>query len=564
MHKTTIVVVPRERFSSVVASLGSLFSTVSDNVPVVVVEGGSPAKVISELQKLRKTRYFDLISTAHKITPNEARNIGARLAKSEYIVFSDNDIEYCPGWLNSLEDNADQNSADMVAPLTLIGPSRRPVIHHAGGDLIATNNNGCVRLREIHRLGNADYEDRRASICESAPLDHEICEFHCMLIRKELFSRIGGLDERLITREHMDLALHAKCLGARITFEKDSLVTYLAKNNFTLSDLNYFLFRWSHRLADSSVSAFEGTWGVKVDRDSLLKSSIGRRRHRAVASKYPRLRRLLGERLFRQWVIQPLESLVMRRSLKRRSCLKVRFSPEGPDADVRSRIIDSIVPIDRWRELEEIAFRDRSAPLEERRRIAEDLVEERPDDPRLRYRFARLQNQYGDVEGAISSLRRAMELDPTYAVVHRALGSLYAGQGRIEDAVETFELAVELDPMNYIGHQQLSRLYVRQGRLGDAVEAARKALDLRPDDPGLHNRLGNLLEQQGSVDEAIAAQLRATELGIAGPGMYRKLSGLYAHKGDYGKSLECVYRALISYGHGTFFGSSKSEAHKGV
>ncbi len=40
----SIVVVPRERFTSLPVSLRSLFSTIAEDVPVVVVEGGTPAE----------------------------------------------------------------------------------------------------------------------------------------------------------------------------------------------------------------------------------------------------------------------------------------------------------------------------------------------------------------------------------------------------------------------------------------------------------------------------------------------------------------------------------------
>ena len=40
----SIVVVPRERFTSLPVSLRSLFSTIAEDVPVVVVEGGTLAE----------------------------------------------------------------------------------------------------------------------------------------------------------------------------------------------------------------------------------------------------------------------------------------------------------------------------------------------------------------------------------------------------------------------------------------------------------------------------------------------------------------------------------------
>ena len=203
--------------------------------------------------------------------------------------------------------------------------------------------------------------------------------------------------------------------------------------------------------------------------------------------------------------------------------------------------------VDDWRVLEALAFRDRSTSYDEKRQIALELLRQRPDQPRLWNQFASLQQRNGDVPGAISSLRRAIALDPTFALVHATLGSLLARQGKIEDAIKAIESAVDLDPKNFIGHQQLSQLYAEQGRIDDAIGAARKALDLRPNDPGLHHRIGNLLEQQGAVDEAVASQLAAVALGMAGPGMHRKLAILHARQYRPGKAMKCGFGAAIGY-----------------
>ena len=203
---------------------------------------------------------------------------------------------------------------------------------------------------------------------------------------------------------------------------------------------------------------------------------------------------------------------------------------------------------DHWRVLEAVAFRDRSTTFEEKRQIAEDLLRQRPDQPRLWNHFASLQLRCGDIPGSISSLRKAISLDPTFASVHGLLGSLLARQGEFEDAIRAIETAVELDPKYFVGHQQLSHLYARQGRIDNAIGAVRRASSLRPDDPGLHNHIGNLLEQQGAIDEAIASQLKAIELGVSGPGMHWKLAILLARRGKYGEAIKYTQRAVLAYG----------------
>ena len=53
-------------------------------------------------------------------------------------------------------------------------------------------------------------------------------EFHCALVRRAVFDRIGPLDERILgAAEHIDLALHLRALGARGFFEPTAIVSYL-------------------------------------------------------------------------------------------------------------------------------------------------------------------------------------------------------------------------------------------------------------------------------------------------------------------------------------------------
>ncbi len=150
--RTAVVVVPRERFTSLPVSLRSLFATITPDVPVVVVEGGTPDETRIELQALARERPFELVSLPYMVKPNEARNIGIAKTATEYIVIADNDIAYEPGWLEALEEHAVEHDSDAVAPLIFIGPPATTVIHHAGGLLSASRVDGGIRLSEAHRL----------------------------------------------------------------------------------------------------------------------------------------------------------------------------------------------------------------------------------------------------------------------------------------------------------------------------------------------------------------------------------------------------------------------------
>jgi GT2 family glycosyltransferase len=339
MLRTAIVIVPRERFTSLPVSLRSLFATIPSDVPVVVVEGVTPPKTRAELTSLAAERSFELVSLPYMVKPNEARNLGVARTTSEFVVIADNDIEYEPGWLEALEEHAVANGSDAVAPLICIGPPAATIVHHAGGILKASRLDGQVRLSEAHRLMDVPLVEARDALPESA---NQVCEFHCMLARRSLLDEMGGLDERLITREQVDFAMRALVLNAKVTFAERAVVTYMARDAFDPIDLRYHVFRWSDRFVVESLDAFEAAWGVSLDRDMYRYSWAAKHRARAAETTYPRLRRTLGKERFRRWVVSRLERRVVSEQVRARGAM-VPSTPRTLPQDDIDRVIASLI-----------------------------------------------------------------------------------------------------------------------------------------------------------------------------------------------------------------------------
>jgi glycosyltransferase involved in cell wall biosynthesis len=319
--------------------LRSLFATIPSDVPVVVVEGVTPPKTRAELTSLAAERSFELVSLPYMVKPNDARNLGVARTTSEFVVIADNDIEYEPGWLEALEEHAVANGSDAVAPLICIGPPAATIVHHAGGILKASRLDGQVRLSEAHRLMDVPLADARDALPE--PANH-VCEFHCMLARRSLLDEMGGLDERLITREQVDFAMRALVLNAKVTFAERAVVTYMARDAFDPIDLRYHLFRWSDRFVVESMDAFEDTWGVSLDRDEIRYAWTAKHRARAAETTYPRLGRILGKQRFRRWVVARLEHRVVRAQLEARGALAPSI-PRALPRDAVDREISRLV-----------------------------------------------------------------------------------------------------------------------------------------------------------------------------------------------------------------------------
>jgi hypothetical protein len=248
--------------------------------------------VRDELRRLASRHGFTLVREERYLSPNAARNLGSAHVHTPYVVFMDNDVLVTPGWLGSLRETAEETGAWAVGPLYFEGDPADEIIHMAGGDLSFDGDFGRRAITTVHRhqhLKLGDAPDVRREACDYV-------EFHCVLLRTDAIRAMEGFDERYkATREHLDLCLKIKDKGGEVWFEPASRVTYLSPPPVPLSDVPYFLLRWSDAWSLDSLRTFCDVYGV--DRSYLERVAVMRRRRMAALSPVlAGARKLLGQR----------------------------------------------------------------------------------------------------------------------------------------------------------------------------------------------------------------------------------------------------------------------------
>ncbi|MGF1492537.1 MAG: glycosyltransferase family 2 protein [Microcoleaceae cyanobacterium] len=288
--RVTIVVVPRERFSYTQASLESIYQYTDVPFKLVYVDGNSPAKVSAYLQKKAEEKGFKLFRTDHYLIPNHARNLGLKFVDTEYLVFLDNDVIVSAGWLTALIICADTTGAAVVTPLTCEQEPLHQLVHCAGGEnRIITDVKGKRHLREKMYQQKRQTENVRPQM-HRAPT--ELAEFHCMLVRTEVFQSTGPLDPKLLcTKEHLDFCMTVAAAGETIYFEPDAIVTYVPGPPADWSDLHFYLLRWSDAWTLESLQHLQKKWDLAEDGYFKTKyKKLGWRRRKTVIT--PLTRRL--------------------------------------------------------------------------------------------------------------------------------------------------------------------------------------------------------------------------------------------------------------------------------
>src|SRR5262249_10176773 len=82
----------------------------------------------------------------------------------------------------------------------------------------------------------------------------------------------------------------------------------------------------------------------------------------------------------------------------------------------------------------------------------------------------------GRVSLGLASLKQAVEIEPTNALYHNAVGAVLLNVGRFPDAQVEFQKAVELDPTYADAYHNLGSSFAEQGKWEDAVASYKKAL----------------------------------------------------------------------------------------
>lgn len=108
------------------------------------------------------------------------------------------------------------------------------------------------------------------------------------------------------------------------------------------------------------------------------------------------------------------------------------------------------------------------------------------------------------------------------ALEYRRQGYMHQEQGRLDKALTSYRKAVELDESYATPHNDIAILLEQLGRLNEAEAAYKKALRLNPEYVQVHANLAMLYERQGNKDQAAYHWLKRYQLGSASdPGTLR-------------------------------------------
>ncbi|WP_177193557.1 glycosyltransferase family 2 protein [Thermodesulforhabdus norvegica] len=147
-----------------------------------------------------------------------ACNRGAAISRGKYLLFLNNDTVPLPGWLDALVEVAERDERIAVVGAKLLYPNG--TIQHAG----VLFRNFPFPLNPFHVYAGKPSDFPEANV----ERDYDVVTAACMLVRRDVFEKMGGFDERFVNGyEDVDFCLRVREAGYRVVYTPKSVVYHL-------------------------------------------------------------------------------------------------------------------------------------------------------------------------------------------------------------------------------------------------------------------------------------------------------------------------------------------------
>jgi GT2 family glycosyltransferase/SAM-dependent methyltransferase len=209
-------------------------------------------------------------------------NRGAALARGEWIVLCNNDIEVQPGWLEAMLECAESDeSVGVVAP-KFISPDGSLC---EAGAIIWSDGTG-ANFGRGDEPGRFQYEYRREVDYGSAA---------ALMVRGQLWTEVGGFDERYLPMyyEDADLCFEAHERGWRVLYEPRAVVMHV-EGATAGTDLE----EGHKRYQEANRPKFVEKWRARLEAEHLRSGEV---RVRRAADRYRREQVLIVDHRMPMW-----------------------------------------------------------------------------------------------------------------------------------------------------------------------------------------------------------------------------------------------------------------------
>jgi GT2 family glycosyltransferase/glycosyltransferase involved in cell wall biosynthesis len=237
--KATVIILVQRDAMQVVAAVRALSLATSAKLSfeTIVLLNGADDATVADVQ--RGVRAAEVITSVANLGFGGGCNFAASTARSEYLVFLNDDTLVDPGWLEALVECADSDESIAAVGSRIRFPDG--TLQEVGS--ILWSDGSTAPIGRGLPAGSSAYRFRRNVTYASA------C---ALLVRRTDFERVGGFDEAFFPAyyEDVDLCLRLAAIGKRITYEPNAEVVHFESRSSTSAFKSHLFRRNQRRFAE--------------------------------------------------------------------------------------------------------------------------------------------------------------------------------------------------------------------------------------------------------------------------------------------------------------------------
>ncbi len=457
----SIVILTHNELSSTKQCLASIEAHTSQPYELLLVDNGSTDGTLDFLRAYAATRdHVRVITNADNRGFSAGNNQGLSLAKGDYVLLLNNDTIVTEGWLERML------AIFQRYPQTgIVGPMSNYV---SGPQLVP--NVSYKTLTEMESFAAQWAAEHAGQSTQVA----RVVGF-CLLARREVIERIGGLDEQFGTGnfEDDDFCIRAALAGYEVRIAQDVFIHHTGSQTFRSAGIDY------RQSMQRNWELFKAKWGIPAD--TPLEQGY------RVPKELPDPSRL--------YVPLPDVSADHQLDTSGRWWEDVRLSElQATQEAVHQILAPGQAALER-------------GDLEAAAREFAQVTQRYPDLAAGHTALGSTLMALGRPQEAIPALRRAAELVPQAASLQNQLGVALYQTGDLVGAEAAFQAARQLAPNDVPAALNLIDLYRTMGDYAQATAVVKDALRQHPDHSDVLAAFGTLCAELGD-GEGVEMALR--------------------------------------------------------
>jgi GT2 family glycosyltransferase/thioredoxin-like negative regulator of GroEL len=444
----SIIILTHNQLEYTKKCINSIFKHTKEPFELIVVDNGSTDGTVEYLeseargqrsevggrrsegrrQKAKSRGQREIIKNSENLGFAVGNNQGMAEAKGDYVLLMNNDLVVTPGWLTRMIACAERNPR-----IGIVGPVSNYV---SGPQLIKEVSYDTTSLARLNKFSNA-FSKKHAG--QAKPF-WRVVGF-CMLIKRAVIDKIGGLDGRfgLGNFEDDDFSLRAALAGFESWIAQDCFVHHFGSRTFVGAKIDY------RESLHKNWEIFKQKWGIPAD---------------------------------------------------------VAY---GAPYDMALVVKDGFIPAKHYCPLmpEEYSVADGEKlfgmdDIEGAKRIFEQILSADPNSIEALNNLGVIAFQQGGIDQAISYFTSVLETDESYFEAIENLGKCGEAQKEYLKAAEWFERALKLKPDDIGLLNSLGNYFIQAEDLESAREVYEKSLGL----DGGQESIEVILRELGGLEEA--------------------------------------------------------------